>query len=69
MKKITALLFLSLFSVITALAQENEAEMAFDLRRSGKIYVVICVIVVVFAGIAAYLFSLDRRLKKVERGN
>lgn len=42
-------------------------EMADEMRSSGKIYVVIGTIVIVFAGLAIYLFSIDRRLKKIER--
>jgi CcmD family protein len=41
--------------------------MADEMRSSGKIYVVIGTIVIVFAGLAIYLFSIDRRLKKIEK--
>jgi len=43
--------------------------MADEMRSSGKIYVVIVTIVIVFVGLAIYLFSIDRRLKKIERGH
>ena len=36
------------------------------LRASGKLYVVVAVIAVVFIGLAFYLFWLDRRLKRLE---
>ena len=65
MKKITTL-FILLF--ITHLSFAQEVEMATDLRSSGKIYIVIAVIAVIFIGLAIYLFSIDRRLKKLERG-
>jgi CcmD family protein len=45
----------------------QDVEMADALRSSGKIYVVIGTIVIVFAGLAVYLFSIDRRLKKIEK--
>ena len=67
MKKIllSALLLLSFISVF---AQDPQSvEMADALRSSGKIYVVIAIIVVIFAGLAVYLFSIDRRLKKIEK--
>ena len=44
-------------------------EMADAMRSSGKIYVVIAIIVIVFVGLALYLFSIDRRLKKIENSN
>lgn len=49
-----------------AFAQSNNVEMADALRGSGKIYVVVGVILVLFIGIVIYLFSIDRRLKKIE---
>ena len=36
------------------------------LRSIGKIYVVVAVIVVVFLGLAFYLWRLDRRLTEIE---
>lgn len=67
MKKITAFVALVLFSATSLIARQGRVEMADALRQSGKIYVVVSVIAVVFLGIAAWLFSLDRRLKKIER--
>ena len=43
--------------------------MADTMRSSGKIYVVIATISIIFIGLAIYLFSIDRRLKKIEKGN
>ena len=47
-------------------AQAQEVEMASGLRSSGKIYVVVIVIAVIFIGLIVYLFSIDRRVKKLE---
>jgi CcmD family protein len=67
MKKITLMLML-LLSFATAFAQQSESvDMADALRSSGKIYVVVATIVIVFLGLAIYLFSIDRRLKKIEK--
>ncbi len=41
--------------------------MADQLRADGKIWVVVLVIAIVFAGIVAYLIRLDRQLSKVEK--
>lgn len=69
MKKI--LLFLSfLFTFIQSYAQQtNGVEMADGLRSSGKIYVVVLVICVIFIGLIVYLFSIDRRVRKIERNS
>ena len=57
-----------LVSYINAFAQQlKPVEMADALRSSGKIYVVIATIVIIFIGLAIYLFSIDRRLKKIEK--
>ncbi len=69
MKKVL-LSFLMLFLSTYLFAQQNNnVEMADEMRSSGKIYVVIVTIVIVFVGLAIYLFSIDRRLKKIERGH
>ncbi|SFA45228.1 CcmD family protein [Pedobacter suwonensis] len=50
-------------------AQDNGVEMADSLRSNGKIYVVVICIVIILVGLLAYLFSIDRRLKKIEKEN
>lgn len=67
MKKLTLLLMLVL-SFATAFAQQTQpVEMADALRTSGKIYVVVGTIVIIFIGLAIYLFTIDKRLKKIEK--
>ena len=67
MKKLTFLLLL-LLSFVTVFAQTDPSvEMADTFRSSGKIYVVIATIAIVFTGLAVYLFLIDRRLKKIEK--
>jgi CcmD family protein len=69
MKKIL-LSFLMLFLSTFLFAQtNNDVEMADQMRSSGKIYVVIATIVIVFIGLAIYLFTIDKRLTKIEREN
>jgi len=68
MKKLTFLVLLLLTSIhLFAQQQSQPVEMADDLRASGKIYVVIATIVIVFVGLAIYLFAIDSRLKKIEK--
>ncbi len=67
MKRSIALIIF-LLSFVSAFAQQTQSvEMADALRSSGKIYVVIVTIVIIFIGLAIYLFSIDRRLKKIEK--
>lgn len=64
MKKITTFLLL-LITGINVFAQ-GEIEMATGLRSSGKIYVVVLVLVTIFIVLGIFLFLLDRRIKKLE---
>jgi multisubunit Na+/H+ antiporter MnhB subunit len=57
------LLFVSLFTW----AQERQVEMADTMRSNGKIYVVVAVILTIFAGIILYLVRLDRKITKLEK--
>lgn len=66
MKKILFALMLLLNSV-QLFAQSNDVEMADVLRSNGKIYVVVICIVIILVGLLIYLFSMDKRLKKIEK--
>lgn len=66
MKKLLILL-LCVFSYLAVFAQPGQVEMADTFRSSGKIYVVIAIIAIIFIGLAVYLFSMDKRLKKIEK--
>jgi CcmD family protein len=68
MKKFLFTLFLLLSVTLAGIAQgTGGVEMATDLRSSGKIYVVVAVLSVIFIGLVLYLFSIDNRLKKIEK--
>jgi CcmD family protein len=57
-----------LFVSQTTFAQTTEGiEMADLMRESGKIYVVVGVLCIIFLGIVAYLVSIDRKLSKLEK--
>ncbi|MDT3405649.1 CcmD family protein [Mucilaginibacter terrae] len=64
MKRILCLTLL-LMGYATAFAQK--VEMADTMRSEGKIYVVIGTIAIIFIGLAIYLFSIDRRLTRIEK--
>ena len=67
MRRLSVLFLLLIVSINSFAQQSADVEMAFDMRSSGKIYVVIATIVIIFAGLAVYLFSMDRRLRKIEK--
>jgi CcmD family protein len=76
MKKLVTIALL-IFS-LNALAQEkipvteadysnNSVDMADTMRADGKIYVLVGIIAIVFAGITVYLISTDRKISKLEK--
>lgn len=60
------LLALNLIS-LTLFAQQSDVAMADQLRSDGKIWVVVGVIALIFAGIITYLIRLDSKLTKIEK--
>jgi len=62
------LLLALLLSAGNAFAQAADApEMADGLRASGKIYVVVAVVIVIVAGLLLYLITLDRKVSRLEK--
>jgi CcmD family protein len=66
MKNLLLLVFFLIINFISN-AQNDTAEMADVMRRDGKIYVVVAVILVIFIGIVLYLVRLDRKISKLEK--
>lgn len=63
------LLIVVLLSGVSGFAQTAEpVEMADAMRGSGKIYVVIAVILTILAGLIFYVARLDRKISKLEKG-
>lgn len=52
--------------VLMAQDSASSVEMADTMRSSGKIYVVVAVVVVVFAGLLVYLWRIERKVSKLE---
>ena len=52
------------FQSLGELAYEFVAD---TLRSNGKIYVVVAVLLIIFAGISAFLIHLDRKISKLEK--
>ncbi|HZF64934.1 MAG TPA: CcmD family protein [Chitinophagaceae bacterium] len=56
-----------LLTFLYSVAQSNKVEMADTMRSNGKIYVVIAVILTIFAGIIIYLIRLDKKITSLEK--
>jgi len=68
MKKVILSLLLVINGLICSFAQSDTGvEMATGLRSSGKIYVVVAVLVVIFLGITLYLVSIDKKVSRLEK--
>ena len=66
MKKITATL-LMLFAAGQLFAQNQTSTITDSFYASGKIYVVVVCAGLILLGLILFMFSIDRRLKKVEK--
>lgn len=58
--------FLLFSQIIFAQTDSSRVEMADYLRSSGKIYVVISILVTIFAVIIFFLIFLERKIKHLE---
>jgi hypothetical protein len=71
MKKFVAIMALLMGATTGLIAQTtagDQVEMADLMRSEGKIYVVVAILVLIFAGIVGYLIKIDRKLTKLEKG-
>ncbi len=65
MMRYLIILMFSLLSGSSALAQD--VEMADAMVANGKIYVVVGVLAIIFVGLVVYLFTIDKRVSKIEK--
>ena len=49
------------------ISNRNAIEMADALRKSGKIYMVVAVLIIILSGMFLYLISIDRKIGRVEK--
>lgn len=59
-------IFVSFFFIFCSLVLFAQ-DMADEMRKNGKIYVVVAVLIAIFIGIILYLIRLDRKLSKLEK--
>ncbi|MBP9883658.1 MAG: hypothetical protein KBF32_09660 [Chitinophagales bacterium] len=64
---LTAILFLMNTMMLQAQGNSLDQEAANFLRESGKLYVVITILVTIFAGIAIFLIFQERKISKLEK--
>ena len=69
LSRAVALLLPLLLLASAAFAQTSaaEPEMADSLRQSGKIYVVVLVLVIIVTGLLVYLIRLDGKVSRLEK--
>ncbi|MFA0962060.1 CcmD family protein [Roseivirga sp. BDSF3-8] len=82
MKRVLFILLLAFAAFAASPAQARQAEkqeitagdytntgvpMADRMREDGKIYVVVAIIAVIFAGIIAYAVNIDRKVSRLEK--
>ena len=67
------LAFISMMAGLTVFAQDSlkheKPQMADALRASGKIYVVVSVLLIILLGLFIYLINTDRKITRLERIN
>ena len=49
-------------------AQDAKPEMADMMRSNGKIYVVVAVCLTILVGLFIYVFLIDRKISRLEKG-
>ncbi len=62
-----SLLFCSLL-ISSYLFAQDKPEMADLMRSNGKIYVVVAVCLIILIGLFIYVMMLDRKMRKMEKG-
>ena len=66
LKRITLLNLFSFF-IVKGFAQDPVGNDNGFMAQDGKIYVVMAVVIVIVLGLFIYLFSLDRKISKLEK--
>ena len=66
---LSSLLFCSILLVgFTSFAQDAKPQMADVMRDNGKIYVVVTVCLTILIGLFIYVFLVDRKISRLEKG-
>lgn len=60
------LVYLMLFMLSGTVVHAQDFEMADVMRSNGQIYVVVAIILIVLLGLFTFLFTLERKIKRLE---
>lgn len=61
-------ILLKLSSIAQANNVVNTVEKSGFVRSQGKIYVVMIIVITILAGLLLYVFRLDKKISKLEKG-
>ena len=67
MIKKASLVMASLLFTLLLQAQDTTVEMADNMRKNGKIYVVVAVVLTILVGLFLYLIRLDKKISNLEK--
>lgn len=67
-KIVCSLLFVVCCLCSNILFAQDKPEMADVMRSNGKIYVVVAVCLTILIGLFIYVFLLDRKISRLEKG-
>lgn len=65
-KSLAFTIFFAALSLIS-FAQNQDIEMADGLRSSGKIYAVVAVCLTILIGLFIYVYTVDRKISRLEK--
>ena len=69
MNKIIRYIFLITGLLLSAASYaQDKPEMADVMRSNGKIYVVVAVCLIILIGLFLYVWAIDRKVRRMERG-
>ncbi len=66
-KRSLAIVVLLAITMLSFANDNQPLEMADTMRSSGKIYVVVAVLVTILVGLFLYLFRLDKKITELEK--
>jgi CcmD family protein len=67
MNKLASIIIVFLTFTLSSNIAMAQPEMADTMRSEGKIYVVVTILLIIFAGLIAYLVMLDRKVSRIEK--
>jgi hypothetical protein len=67
MNKFVKILLTLVALLVVNIGFAQEVEMADTMRANGKIYVVVGIIVIILVGLIVYLFTIDKKISKLEK--